>query len=162
VPWWSFLTYALVYGKSGFPDLGLQGAGWCMVAAEGITLPLNPLVHNKFLNDTFFTCSWVPIEARQIWLLLVESMKLGVTELSNSLGMLVFTSCITRLGTVAFAANQIALNILSFGFMPSNGFGATATVGIGQEIGRGRRLEGKRFGMVTVYLGLGFMSLFQL
>lgn len=71
-----FLTYALVYGKSGFPDLGLQGAGWCMVAAEGITLLLNPLVHNKFLNDTFFTCSWVPIEARQIWLLLVESMKL--------------------------------------------------------------------------------------
>lgn len=54
---------------------------------------------------------------------------------------------------MAFAANQIALNILSFGFMPSNGFGATATVGIGQEIGRGRRLEGKRFGMVTVYLG---------
>jgi putative MATE family efflux protein len=157
-----FLTYALAYGKLGFPNLGLQGAGWSMVAAEGITFLLNLLVYYKFLNETFFTRSWVPIEARQVWLLLIESMKLGITELSNSLGMLVFTSCITRLGTVAIAANEIALNILSFGFMPSNGFGAAATVGIGQEIGKGRPLEGRHFGLVIVYLGLGFMSLFSI
>src|SRR3954466_9542599 len=76
--------------------------------------------------------------------------------------MLVFTSCITRLGTVAIAANEIALNILSFGFMPSNGFGAASTIGIGQEIGKGRPLKAKRFGLVTVYLGLGFMALFSI
>ncbi|MFJ5762090.1 MATE family efflux transporter [Neobacillus sp. NPDC093182] len=80
--------------------------------------------------------------------------------MSNSIGMLVFTACITRLGTVAIAANEIALNILSFGFMPANGFGAASTVGIGQAIGKGRPLEAKKFGLVTVYLGLGFMVLF--
>jgi MATE family multidrug resistance protein len=74
----------------------------------------------------------------------------------------VFTSCITRLGTVAIAANEIALNILSFGFMPANGFGAASTIGIGQEIGKERPLQAKRFGLVTVYLGLGFMSLFSI
>jgi multidrug resistance protein, MATE family len=156
------LTYVLAYGKFGFPNLGLQGAGWSMVAAEGVTLLLNLLVYYKFLNETYFTRSWVTIEMKQVWLLLAESIKLGITELSNSLGMLVFTSCITRLGTVAIAANEIALNILSFGFMPSNGFGAAATVGIGQAIGRGRALEAKRFGLVTAYLGLGFMSMFSI
>ena len=40
-----------------------------------------------------------------------------------SLGMLVFTAVIARLGTAAVAANEIALNILSLGFMPANGFG---------------------------------------
>ena len=156
------LTYVLAYGKFGFPDLGLQGAGWSMVAAEGITFLLNVLVYFHFLNKAFSTRSWVPIKWQQVRLLLVESTKLGIMKLSNSLGMLVFTSCITRLGTVAIAANEIALNILSFGFMPSNGFGAASTVGIGQEIGKGRPLEAKRFGLVTVYLGLGFMALFSI
>jgi multidrug resistance protein, MATE family len=156
------LTYVLAYGKFGFPNLGLQGAGWSMVAAEGITLLLNLLVYFRILNKTYFTRSWVKIERQQVRLLLTESMKLGITELSNSLGMLVFTGCITRLGTTAIAANEIALNILSFGFMPANGFGAASTIGIGQEIGKARPLEAKRFGLVTVYLGLGFMALFSI
>lgn len=156
------LTYAFAYGKFGFPNLGLQGAAWSMVAAEGITFLLNILVYFRILNEKYFTLTWVPIEAQQVRLLLLESSKLGITELSNSIGMLVFTSCITRLGTVAIAANEIALNILSFGFMPSNGFGAASTVGIGQEIGKERPLEARRFGLVTVYLGLAFMSVFSI
>jgi multidrug resistance protein, MATE family len=156
------LTYVLAYGKFGFPNLGLQGAGWSMVAAEGMTFLLNVLVYFHFLDKTYSTRSLVPIEPQQVRLLLVESTKLGITELSNSLGMLVFTSCITRLGTVAIAANEIALNILSFGFMPSNGFGAASTVGIGQEIGKGQPMKARQFGLVTVYLGLGFMALFSI
>ncbi|MBT2654700.1 MATE family efflux transporter [Bacillus sp. ISL-18] len=157
-----FLTYVLAYGKFGFPNLGLQGAGWSMVAAEGITFLLNVLVYYRFLNEKYFTRSWVRIERQQVRLLLFESSKLGITELSNSMGMLIFTACITRLGTVAIAANEIALNLLSFGFMPANGFGAASTVGIGQEIGKGRPMEAKRFGLVTVYLGLGFMLLISI
>jgi multidrug resistance protein, MATE family len=154
-------TYVLAYGKFGFPNLGLQGAGWSMVVAEGITLLLNLLVYFRSYNEKYFTRSWVRMELAQVRLLLFEGSKLGITELSNSIGMLVFTACITRLGTVAIAANEIALNILSFGFMPANGFGAASTVGIGQAIGRGRPLEAKKFGIVTVYLGLGFMALFS-
>lgn len=156
------LTFCLAYGKFGFPNLGLQGAAWSMVAAEGITLLLNMLVYFRFLNEKYFTRWWVPIEIQQVRLLLFESAKLGITEFSNSLGMFVFTSCIIRLGTVAVAANEIALNILSFGFMPSNGFGAAATIGIGQEIGKEQPIKAKRFGLVTVYLGLGFMALFSI
>ncbi len=151
------LTYVLAYGKFGFPNLGLQGAAWSMVIAELITLLLCILVHYGFLNGFFFTRSWVPVERKQVKLIFFESAKLSVMELSNSLGMLIFTACITRLGTTAVAANEIALNILSFGFMPSNGFGAASTIGIGQEIGKGRPSEARRFGLVTVYLGILFM-----
>jgi multidrug resistance protein, MATE family len=156
------LTYVLAYGAIGFPKLGLQGAAWSVVAAELITFLLCLLVYYRFMNDMYQTRHWVPIERQQVSLLLFESLKLGVTELSNSLGMLVFTACITRLGTAAIAANEIALNILSFGFMPSNGFGAAATIGIGQEIGKGNGAEARRFGIVTVYLGLIFMSVISI
>ncbi|WP_274653261.1 MATE family efflux transporter [Paenibacillus humicola] len=153
------LTYLLAYGKLGFPDLGLQGAAWGMFTAELSAFLLNLFVYYRFLNGLYLTRTWVRIELQQVRLVLFESVKLGITELSNSLGMLVFTSCITRLGTAAIAANEIALNILSFGFMPSNGFGAASTIGIGQEIGKGRAKEARKFGLVTVYLGVGFMAL---
>lgn len=153
------LTYVMTYGAFGFPELGLQGAAWSMVAAELITFMLSLLVYYRFMNGMYLTREWVTVEQQQVRLLLLESSKLGVTELSNSLGMLVFTACITRLGTTAIAANEIALNILSFGFMPSNGFGAAATIGIGQEIGKGRGADARRFGIVTVYLGLIFMAM---
>jgi len=151
------LTYVLAYGKFGFPNLGLQGAAWSMVIAEVVTLALCAYVHYGHLHTICHTRLWERVEKKQVKLLLFESTKLSVTELSNSLGILVFTACITRLGTVAIAANEIALNILSFGFMPSNGFGAAATIGIGQEIGKGRPAEARRFGLVTVYLGLLLM-----
>jgi multidrug resistance protein, MATE family len=156
------LTYAMAYGTFGFPDLGLQGAAWSIVAAEIITFLLCLLVYFRFMSGMYLTRFWVPIEREQVRLVLLESTKLGVTEMSNSLGMLVFTACITRLGTAAIAANEIALNILSFGFMPSNGFGAAATIGIGQEIGKGNGAAARRFGIVTVYLGLVFMALISI
>ncbi|WP_123040351.1 MATE family efflux transporter [Cohnella candidum] len=153
------LTYLLAYGKFGFPDLGLQGAAWSVFITELATALLCLLVYYRFMAGAYLTRVWERIEKQQVRLVLLESSKLGVTELSNSLGMFVFTSCITMLGTTAIAANEIALNILSFGFMPSNGFGAAATIGIGQEIGKGRSREARRFGIVTVYLGLIFMAL---
>ncbi|WP_276352320.1 MATE family efflux transporter [Cohnella caldifontis] len=153
------LTYVMAYGKLGFPEMGLQGAAWSMVIAEFATLLLCLLAYYRFMSGMYLTRIWVPIERQQVRLVMVESGKLGLTELSNSLGMLVFTACITRLGTTAIAANEIALNILSFGFMPANGFGAAATIGIGQEIGKRNGEEARRFGLVTVYLGLIFMAL---
>lgn len=153
------LTYVLAYGKFGFPNLSLQGAAWGMVIAEMITLALCLYVYYVRLSGTFETRHWVPIERSQAKLVLFESSKLSITELSNSVGMLVFTICISRLGTTAIAANEIALNILSFGFMPSNGFGAAATIGTGQEVGKGQRTEARRFGIMTVYLGLLMMVL---
>jgi MATE family multidrug resistance protein len=155
-------TYVFCYGQFGFPKLGLQGTAWSVVAAEVVALLLNLLVYYRFLNETHLTRTWVPIEFGEVRFLMIESVKLSITELSNSVGMLVFTSCITRLGTAAVAANEIALNILSFGFMPSNGFGAASTIGIGQRIGKGQQLEAKRFGLVTAYLGMGFMILISI
>jgi MATE family multidrug resistance protein len=156
------LAYVLCYGKFGFPDLGLQGAAWGFMCAECVAFILNVFVYFGLLNKTYFTRVWVSIEPQQVKLVLLESIKLSITELSNSLGMLVFTSCITRLGTEAIAANEIALNILSFGFMPSNGFGSASTIGVGQEIGRGQSEQARKFGLVTAYLGLIFMGLMSI
>ncbi|MDG0812713.1 MATE family efflux transporter [Cohnella rhizosphaerae] len=156
------LTYVLAYGKYGFPDLGLQGAAWSILIAEIVTAGMCVWVYFGYLNATLLTRSFERFDRKQVKLMVFESAKLSMMEMSNSLGMLVFTMCISRLGTVAIAANEIALNILSFGFMPSNGFGAAATIGTGQEIGKGHHAEAKRFGLMTVLLGLLLMVLISI
>ncbi|MFD2331846.1 MATE family efflux transporter [Cohnella sp. GCM10020058] len=156
------LTYVLAYGKYGFPDMGLQGAAWSILLAEVIQLGMCLWVYYGYLNATLLTRTRERFDRKQVKLMVFESAKLSMMEMSNSLGMLVFTICISRLGTVAIAANEIALNILSFGFMPSNGFGAAATIGTGQEIGKGRHAEAKRFGLMTVVLGVLLMVLISI
>ncbi|WP_245632790.1 MATE family efflux transporter [Alicyclobacillus kakegawensis] len=156
------LTYGLTYGHFGLPDLGLVGAGWSMVVTEFLGFAASVAVYYGRYHAQFHTRTWLAMARSQVRLILVETVKLSVMELSMSLGMLVFTACITRLGTDAIAANEIALNILSLGFMPANGFGMAATVAVGQEIGRGQPQAAKTVGLHTLLLGLMFMALFSI
>ncbi|WP_206922921.1 MATE family efflux transporter, partial [Alicyclobacillus suci] len=156
------LTYFLTYGVLGWRGFGLQGAAWSMVITEGLGFILSLIVYYGGYAKRFATRTWYGIEWSRIRLLAKESIKLSVMELSMSLGMLIFTMCITRLGTTAVAANEIALNILSLGFMPANGFGAAATVIVGQDIGAGAPAQAKKGGLLTAAGGLIFMALFSI
>lgn len=79
-----------------------------------------------------------------------------------SVSMFIFTMFVARLGTHALAANEIALNVMAFGFMPAFAFGTTATILVGQEIGKGNPLVAKRAGTDTAVLGSLFMLLLGL
>jgi len=156
------LTYVLTYGVLGMHGMGLQGAAWSMFCTEALGLALSAYVYYGPYRRRFHTRVWLSMNLQQARIILKESGKLSVMELSMSIGILVFTACITRLGTTAVAANEIALNILSLGFMPANGFGAAATISVGQEVGGNRPLEARRVGLYTVVMGLVFMLLFSL
>jgi multidrug resistance protein, MATE family len=62
-----------------------------------------------------------------------------------------------NLGTNALAANEVALSVMSLGFMPAFAFGSTATILVGQEIGRGQPSIGRRAGTNTAILGCIFL-----
>lgn len=154
-------TYSLTYGHFGLPKLGLVGAGMSMIVSEAVGFILSAWVHYWKYHAKLKTRKWYQMTSAQLRLIVKESVKLSTMELSMSFGMLVFTWCITPLGTLALAANEITLNILSFGFMPSNGFGAAATIGVGQKVGAENPFAGKRFGLHTAWLGILFMSGFS-
>lgn len=155
------LTYGLTYGVAGWRGMGLPGAAWSMFCTEALGLALSAAVYFGPYHKRFATRIWHSMALSHVRLILQESGKLSVMELSMSLGMLVFTACITRLGTVPVAANEIALNILSLGFMPANGFGAAATICVGQEVGASRPLVARKVGAYTAGMGLLFMALFS-
>jgi len=53
-------------------------------------------------------------------------------------GQVMFARIVSSLGTVTFAAHQVAMNILSLTFMPGQAFGIAATTLVGQNLGAKR------------------------
>lgn len=155
------LTYVLTYGVFGMKGLGLVGAGWSMVITEGLAFFASVFIYYVAYNRRFETRLWHHMAWKEVRFIGWESTKLSLMEMSMSIGMLVFTTVIARLGTNAVAANEIALNILSLGFMPANGFGAAATIIVGQDIGAKNPGNARRGGLVTLGMGLLFMTLFS-
>jgi MATE family multidrug resistance protein len=154
-----FLTYTLTYGKCGFPELGLEGAGWAFLIGEAIGFLGCLYVLFIRLNRNFQTRLKVSFRSTEARLILLESGKLGIQEFAFSFSMFIFTMFVARLGQNALAANEIALNVMSFGFMPALAFGATATILVGQQVGKGQPLKGRSIGTETAILGSIFLIL---
>ncbi|MDF2958747.1 MAG: family efflux transporter [Paenibacillus sp.] len=152
-----FFTYTLTYGHLGFPKLGLPGAGMAVAIGEALGLLGSLYVYFVQLHPRFGTRRRVAMSGAEARLIAGESGKLGVQELAMSISMFVFTMFVTRLGTHALAANEIALNVMGLGFMPAFAFGATATILVGQEIGRGAPLLARRLGTDVAVLGSIFL-----
>lgn len=154
-----FLTFTLAFGRLGFPDLGLEGAGWAFLVGEGVGLIGCLYVYFIKLHAKYKTRSKVLFDRKEARLIVKESGKLGIQEFSLSFSMFVFTIFVARLGTNALAANEIALSVMSFGFMPAFAFGATATILVGQKIGENKPQEARRIGTDTAILGSIFILL---
>ncbi|WP_442598422.1 MATE family efflux transporter [Neobacillus sp. D3-1R] len=152
-----FFTYTLTYGNLGLPNLGLAGAGWALFIGEAVVFIISAFAFLKTLNAQFHLVAKPVLDFIESKLMLRESLKLGTQEFSKSMAMFVFTAFVTRLGTHALAANEIALSIMSFGFMPAGAFGSTATILVGQEIGREKSFQARKMGTETAIMGSIFL-----
>ena len=70
----------------------------------------------------------------------------------------VSTIIVAPLGTVAIAANSLAITVESLCYMPGYGIAEAATTLVGQSIGAGQRLLTKSFAYMSVSLGIGVMT----
>lgn len=153
------LTYGLTYGHWGLPDMGIIGAGYALIIGEAVQLIICLAVfwgpmHKRFQTRTIPKPDW-----QELKLIYRESGKLGLMEFSMSVSMYIFTIFVLTLGELATAANEVALSVMSFGFMPAFAFGSTATILVGQEIGQRRPKLAKIAGTNTAILGSIFLIL---
>ena len=68
------------------------------------------------------------------------------------------TRIISPLGTVAVAANSLAVTAESLCYMPGFGIGSAATTLVGQSMGAGRKDLAKGFARASTWLGMGIMG----
>lgn len=128
--------YVLVLGRWGFPGLGAEGAAWATTFSHVVGLVLMLLAMSKE--------SWGVKVSAQVYSrisapVLGKVLKLGIPsaleELVREAGIVAGSYFLVNLGTVAFAAHQIAVTVESVSFMPGYGFAVAATSLVGQNLG---------------------------
>ena len=84
---------------------------------------------------------------------------MGLQHLLMGGAQIVSTIIVAPLGTVAIAANSLAITVESLCYMPGYGISEAATTLVGQGIGAGQRLLTRSFAYMSVGLGIAVMTL---
>ena len=83
---------------------------------------------------------------------------MGLQHLLMGGAQIVSTIIVAPLGTVAIAANSLAITVESLCYMPGYGIAEAATTLVGQGIGAGQRLLTRSFAYMSVGLGIAVMT----
>jgi len=87
---------------------------------------------------------------------------MGVQHLLMGGAQIVSTIIVAPLGTIAIAANSLAITVESLCYMPGYGIAEAATTLVGQSIGAGQSLMTRSFARMSVGLGIAVMTLMGL
>jgi putative MATE family efflux protein len=153
------LAYALIGGHFGLPALGPVGSAWATFLARSFALLL--MLRALWRGRNGVTISgrggWRPDfgVARQV---LGIGIPAALEQVLATLGFLVLTLVVARLGTDVLAAQRITFNALSLSFLPGIGFGIAATALVGQSVGARRMAEGSAAARVATRWAVIWMS----
>jgi len=133
------LNYLLIYGKFGFPEMGIDGAGLATLISR-LIMPL-ALFMAIYKNDGYkrflkmFRLAHFSIKEH------IHLIKIGL-PISGQMVIEFFSlSAITFMmgwmGTKSLAANQIVQTMINFTFMIANGVAAASTILVSHSAGMG-------------------------
>jgi len=156
-----FLNWVLIYGKLGFPAMGVNGSAISTVFAR-ITMAIALMGfawrYERKRGHPLFQHWAAPQMAR-----LKTLVKLGAPAASQILlevgAWNLATFSAGYLTPVALATHQIVLNYASVTYMVPLGISAAAAVSVGHAIGAGDPARARRAGWMALALGTGFMLL---
>lgn len=153
-------NWALIYGHLGFPAMGTVGSGWSTCFARlymSVVLLVYALYYDHRNKTGLRNAARLPNFPR-VWQLVYLGLP-AATQFGLEVGVFaVATTLIGRLGAVALASHQVALNTASLTYMVPLGISAAAAVRVGQALGRKDGHAASRAGWTAMLLGTGFMS----
>ena len=152
------LNYILIFGKHGFPEMGLNGAGWATLISRvvmAISMMLYVYYGKRFIafRKGFSFGSYSKS-------LISKMLHIGLPAGSQFIfeaGAFGFSALMMGwLGTTALAAHQIAINLATISYMTTSGLGAAATIRVGNFLGQRdkRKLQDSAFTMIWMAVAL--------
>ncbi|MBI5779728.1 MAG: MATE family efflux transporter [Planctomycetes bacterium] len=158
--------YIMIYGKLGFPEMGVKGAA---ISTFGSSV-IEGLILFSFL---FSKKSAVKLSIKDFWLVNKATLKTMVKialpaafePMITSMGGLVVLKIVAGLGQASLATHHIILRIESLSFMPGMGLSMATAALVGQYLGAKRTdlanltcRQSIRFALVIMgLLGLAFL-----
>jgi putative MATE family efflux protein len=153
----TFLSYSLIFGKFGLPELGIQGAALAAVIARALECV-------TLLAVIYWTKSQVAASLREltdfnaafIGRVIRPMLPVILNELLWSLGITSYNIIYGRMGTASYAAINIVSTIEQVAFVLFIGISNATSVLVGNNIGAGR--EDRAYTYAGRSLGLGIVG----
>lgn len=154
------LNYVLIYGRFGFPRMGVRGAAAAFAVSlfVGLTLYLiqlkrSPLGAALTLEHLRFKPDWA-------WRIFRIGLPAAGQAVIRQLGMMSFTGMLARTveGTASVAALQIGIRAESIAFMPGFGYSVAAAALVGQNLGARDPARAERSAWAATYQAVIVMS----
>jgi len=154
-------NYVLIFGKFGFPEMGIAGAGWGTFIGIGVAASVNMFIYlSSNINATFKSRRTLNIDFGKMYDLLKVGLPAGFGLMVNVAfwGVILF-GLVGKFGTEALAATSAVLSYTSLSVMPVVGMSTALTAAVGKTIGRGRKDMAIKQTRVCLKVALLYMGL---
>lgn len=153
-------NYLLIFGKFGFPELGLLGAGVSTLFSR-VIMPFM-MIALIWRHPEFAGLMKIARKARLQWAKIKELFLMGFPIGSQIvIEVLTFSAGAVMMGWIGkeqLAAHQIAIGMASFTYMISLGIGASTTIHVSHEHGAHNYSLIRRLISAALHLVVVFMS----
>ncbi len=155
-----FLNWVLIYGKLGFPELGLNGAGIATLIARvlmGLMMYLFVKKYSRFRRFNF-QISFFKFKPVMLGNLLRIGIPVGLQFIFEVGAFSLSAIMMGWIGVNALAAHQIVLNMAAITYMVGSGLSAAATIVVSSHFGKNDWAAARSSGYQVLRIVVVFMS----
>lgn len=132
-----FLDYCLIFGRFGFPEMGIEGAALATVISSLLpVLFLSTLFMVRYSPGPYLSRDAMRFDRTLFTRLLQFGTPAGVQFTLDIGAFTLFIMLVGRLGELELAVTNIALSINMLAFLPLIGISIATTTLVGQYIGK--------------------------
>lgn len=133
-----FLDYCMVFGKFGFPEMGVKGAALATAISRtiGVIFLIISILKSEIIGIKFSKPS--KLHSKTILNIFKIGTPTAIENFAFSAGVLVFANILFMVGPQAYAAHRVGINIESLSFMPGWGIAIAITALTGKFNGAGQ------------------------
>ncbi|HIS68439.1 MAG TPA: MATE family efflux transporter [Candidatus Gallacutalibacter stercoravium] len=150
-------NYLLIEGHFGFPRLGVTGAAVATVI--GTVFACGMSIASILRKDSFLDirlAKHIRFDKKTLGTIANIGSSTLAEQVFLRIGFLIYSIIVANLGTVAFAAHQIGMNLMSISFSFGDGLSVASVTLVGQSLGAKRPDMAKVYGGVCQRLGIVF------
>ena len=132
-----FLSYAMIFGKYGFAEMGIKGAAWStVISGVSVTVIFFCILFSPKINSKFKLGRLFGFNKQAALRLIKYGLPNGFGFAMDIFSFSVFAFFVGNIDKISLAASNIVMTLQSIVFMPLMGLAIATQILMGQYVGR--------------------------